>query len=128
MPMSQLKAKIQKEMTDAMKAKDASRTQTLRLIFSAIRKKEIDTRQDITDSEVEKTLLTMTKQVQETLEQAKKANAAPTIAESEAELKIIKEFLPEALSETEVQKIAEDFCTRGKMPYDIRPIMQYHRC
>lgn len=103
--MSALKERIQKATTEAMKAKDAARVQTLRLAFNAIRKKEIDERKDLSDAEVEKTLLTMIKQINETLEQATKLGAKPTIDEASAELKVIKEFLPEALSEADVQKI-----------------------
>ncbi|MBS1985697.1 MAG: GatB/YqeY domain-containing protein [Bdellovibrionales bacterium] len=105
--MSLLKDKIQKSVGEAMKSKQAARLQTLRLIWNAIRKKEIDDRKDLDDAGVEKTILTMMKQVQESLEQAKSAARAEAIAESEAELLILKEFLPEALPESEVQKIVD---------------------
>lgn len=104
---SPLKAKIQKSMTDAMKAKDAPRLQVIRMIFSNIRKKEIDGRKDIDDAEVERTLLTQLKQTQETLEQATKAAAQATIDEANFEIKVIKEFLPESLSEADVLKIVQ---------------------
>jgi uncharacterized protein len=118
--MSQLKARIQKSTTDAMKAKDAARVQTLRLAFNAVRKKEIDTRVDLTDAEVEKTLLTMIKQINETIEHARKANNQATIDESEAELKVLKEFLPQPMSEAdveaEVRKIVDGLKAAGTMP------------
>ncbi len=118
--MSQLKAKIQKTMTEAMKAKDASRLQIVRLIWNAIRKKEIDDRKDLTDADIEKTLLTMLKQTQESLAQAQGAARAEAIAESEGEIKVIKEFLPEAMSEEEVKKIINEIVAKlkesGKLP------------
>jgi len=103
--VSELKAKIQKSTTEAMKARDAARLQTLRLMWNAIRKKEIDDRKDLTDAEVEKSLLTMIKQVQESLEQAKGANRPEAVAECEQEITVMKEFLPQALPEAEVLKI-----------------------
>jgi len=103
--MSALKEKIQKSVTEAMKAKNAVRLQTLRLMWNAIRKKEIDDRKDLTDADVEKTLLTMIKQVQESLDQAKTANRPEAVAEAEAEILLMKEFLPEAMPEAEVLKI-----------------------
>ncbi len=118
--MSQLKDRIQKSMTEAMKAKDAPRLQTIRLIWNQIRKKEIDDRKDLVDGEIEKTLLTMIKQVQETLAQAQTAGRAESVQESEAEIKLIKEFLPEAMSQAEVQKIisgiVEGLKSSGKLP------------
>ncbi len=106
--MSQLKARLQKSITETMKAKDAARLQVLRLMFNNIRKKEIDDRKDLTDAEVEKVFLTQIKQVQESLEQAKTAARAESIAEAELELKTIKEFLPEQLDAAAVEKIVSD--------------------
>ena len=118
--MSALKAKIQKSITDAMKARDAVRLQTLRTVFNAIRKKEIDDRKDLNDAEVEKTLLTSIKQMQETLEQAKTANRPEMVAEAEQEIKTVKEFLPEAMSEAEVDQIisgiVEQLKSSGTLP------------
>lgn len=105
--MSALKEKIQKNVTEAMKAKNATRLQTLRLMWNAIRKKEIDERKDLDDAGVEKTLLTMIKQVQESLDQAKAAGRADAVAEQEAEIAVMKEFLPQALPEAEVLKIVQ---------------------
>ncbi len=112
--MASLKEKIQKEMTEAMKAREAAKLQTMRLIWNGIRKKEIDDRKDLSDAEIEKVLLGMIKQVQETLEQAQKNARAETIAESEFEIKILKSFLPEAMTEAEVLKIVNDLAESGR--------------
>ncbi len=118
--MSTLKEKIQKATTEAMKAREAMRVQTLRTLFNAVRKKEIDERKDLSDTEVEKTLLTVLKQLQESLEQAKGAGRAEMAAEAEAEIKILKEFLPEQMGEADVQKavaaLAEKLRAAGTLP------------
>lgn len=106
--MSALKAKIQSSITEAMKARNATRLQTLRTLFNAVRKKEIDERKDLEDAEIEKTLLTQIKQLQESLEQAKTANRPETVAEIEAEIAVAKEFLPEAMSAEQVEKIVRE--------------------
>jgi uncharacterized protein YqeY len=68
----------------------------------------------LSDAEIEKVLLGMIKQVQETLEQAQKNARAETIAESEFEIKILKSFLPEAMTEAEVLKIVNDLAESGR--------------
>jgi len=119
-PMSALKERIQKSINEAMKARAAVRLQTLRTVFNAVRKKEIDERKDLTDAEIEKTLLTSIKQMQETLDQAKTAGRADMIAEAEAEIAIVKEFLPQAMSDAEVEKIVagvlEQLKSSGTLP------------
>lgn len=97
-----------------MKAKDATRLQILRLMWNGVRKKEIDERKDLNDAEVEKTLLTQIKQINETLEQAKTAGRPEAVAEAENELRVLKEFLPEALPEAEVQKIVQGLFEKMK--------------
>lgn len=112
------KQEIQSAMTAAMKAKDAPRLQAIRGAWNAIRKKEIDTRVDLTDADVEKALLTLLKQSQESLDQAKAAGRAETVAEVEAEMNVWKEFLPKALTSEElaatVAKIYESL--KGTLP------------
>lgn len=112
------KQEVQSAMTAAMKAKNPPRLQAIRAAWNAIRKKEIDTRVDVTDADVEKTLLTLLKQSQESLDQAKAAGRGETVAEIETEMAVWKEFLPQALSPDElaatVAKIYESL--KGTLP------------
>ncbi|MBP7843830.1 MAG: GatB/YqeY domain-containing protein [Proteobacteria bacterium] len=116
----ELKARLQKSMTEAMKAKDASRLQSIRLMWNALRKREIDDRKDLSDQDIEKILLTMIKQSTESLEQAKSAGRADLQAEVEKEISIIKEFLPEQMSEADVlnkiKNIVADLKAKGSLP------------
>lgn len=115
-----LKEKIKEEMTAAMKAKDAVRLQSIRNIWNAIRKKEIDDRKDLTDTEVEKVLMTLTKQITESLEQAKTTGRADIADEVEKELKVFKEFLPEMMSPEKllevVTRIVCELKSAGTLP------------
>jgi uncharacterized protein YqeY len=116
----ELKSRIQKSMTEAMKSKDAARLQSLRLMWNALRKKEIDDRKDLSDQEIEKLLLTMVKQNTESLEQAKSAQRSDLQLEVEKEIAVIKEFLPQQLSESEViakvQAIAKTLKDNNQLP------------
>lgn len=102
------KKEIQTAMTAAMKAKDAPRLQSIRAAWNAIRKKEIDTKQEnLSDADVEKTLQTLIKQSNESLDQAKKANRADTVSEVEAEIAVLQEFLPKPLSDEELSSLVD---------------------
>ena len=118
--MSELKARLQKAQTDAMKARDPVRTQGLRMMMSNVRKREIDERKDLSDAEVEKVLTNMVKQLQETLDQAKTAGRAEAVTEAEAEIKLVKEFLPEAMSEAQVEEVVrkaiDELKAKGNFP------------
>ena len=69
-----LKDTIKDSMTTAMKAKDSERLQYIRNIWAAIRKKEIDDRKDLTDTEIQKVVMNLSKQLQESLDQARTNN------------------------------------------------------
>ncbi len=115
-----LKDTIKQSMTDAMKAKDAERLQAIRNVWNAIRKKEIDDRKDLSDTEVEKVVMNLTKQLQETIDQAKTTGRDDLAAESQKELAVLKGYLPEMLSSEEltkiVTKIVEDLKAAGTLP------------
>lgn len=115
-----LKDKIKEAMTSAMKAKESERLMAIRNIWNAIRKKEIDDRKDLTDTDVEKVVMTLSKQLQEGFDQAKASGRADISTELEKELKIYKEFQPEMMSLDELQKlvsqIVADLKTAGTLP------------
>ncbi len=118
--MSELKAKLQTAQVTAMKAREAQKVQALRNIMSAIKKREVDERKDMSDAEIEKLLLTMSKQIQETLDQAKTVGRPEAVAEAEFEMAIVKSFLPEQMSESQVNdmvaKIFVELKAAGPLP------------
>lgn len=100
-----VKEQIKTAMTNAMKAKEAERLQAIRNVWNAIRKKEIDDRKDLTDTEVQKVVMNLSKQLQETIDQAKTTGRDDLAKESLAELSVLKEFLPEMMSADELSKV-----------------------
>ncbi len=103
--MSPLAARIQEDVKAAMKAKDKARLGALRLITAAIKQKEVDERTELNDDQVIAVLEKMVKQRKDSIAQYEKAGRTE-LAEQEAfEIGIIQEYLPEPLSEAEIDAL-----------------------
>jgi len=100
-----LKSTIQKEVIAAMKAKDKPRLGTIRLITSAIKQIEVDERIELDNTRIITVLDKMVKQRRESISQFKTAGRDELVAQESFEIDIIQEFLPQALSEEEVEEI-----------------------
>jgi uncharacterized protein len=97
-----LKEKIVADMTAAMKAKDAARTSTLRMVKAAITNREKEGGGDLGDEDVMKLLRSQVKQRRDSVEQYQKASR-PELADKElAEIAVIEEYLPQAASQDEI--------------------------
>jgi uncharacterized protein YqeY len=95
--------KIQKDITDAMRARDEQRLSALRMIKAALKNKEIDKMGALTDQEAQQVLTTMVKQRKDSIDQFTKGGR-PELAEKEAaEITIIEAYLPKAVSSEEIQ-------------------------
>jgi uncharacterized protein len=94
-----LEAQISQQIVTAMKAHEAERTGTLRLIKNALKNKSIEKRAPLTQAEGEQTLASMIKQRRDSIEQFTKGNRTDLVAIEQAEIVIIEEFLPKALDE-----------------------------
>ena len=116
-----LETLITQQVVLAMKAHDAVRTGTLRLIKNALKNKAIEKRAPLTPAESEQALATMVKQRRDSIEQFTKGNR-PELADAEAaEIVVIEEFLPKALDEAGLtalvaEAVAEVAATSGKAP------------
>src|SRR5689334_6218271 len=126
-----LEARISQEMVLAMKARDAERTGTLRLIKTALKNKAIDKRGLLTATEEQQTLATMIKQRRDSIEQFTKGNRPELAAKEAAEIVVIEEFLPKALDEEGLRAlvaevIAEHANATGKTPSpkDMGPVIK----
>jgi uncharacterized protein YqeY len=95
----ELEALVNQQMIAAMKARDAERTGTLRLIKSALKNKSIEKRAPLTQVEGEQTLATMIKQRRDSIEQFTNGNRPELAAKEASEIVVIEEFLPKALDQ-----------------------------
>lgn len=102
--MSNLKSRISAATTTAMRARERERVKALRLVNAAIKQAEIDGRADLADTDVVTVLARMRKQRQDSLAQFSKAGREDLAAIERFEIGVIEEFLPAAMSETEIQE------------------------
>jgi hypothetical protein len=99
---SPLKTTLMDSVKDAMRAKDKERLNVLRQMTAAIKQVEVDNRTDLSDDDIIVILTKMSKQRREALDQYTQAGRDDLAQIEEAEMAIIKEFLPEALSDEEI--------------------------
>ena len=102
-----LKDRIQQAVKDAMRGGDKRRLGTLRLVTAAIKQREVDERIELDDAQVLQVLDKMGKQRRESLDQYRKAARDDLAAQEEYELGVLQEFLPEPLSDTEIDALIE---------------------
>jgi len=103
-----LKEQIKADIKDAMRAKDTAKRDTLRNLSAAIKQIEVDERKDLTDSEVEAILTKYAKQREDALAQFKEAGRDDLVEKEQAELKIVRAYLPEPLTDEELEAMVRE--------------------
>jgi len=93
---------IQEAVKIALKSGDAVTLSTLRLLLSALHNEEIKLRRQLTADEIQKTITTLCKQRSEAIELFRKGGREELAQKEEAELLVLKRYLPQPLSEAEV--------------------------
>jgi len=107
MSENNLKAQLQSEMKSSMKSGDKLRLLVIRTTLAAIKQIEVDERIEPDDARIVGVLDKMVKQRRESVSQFTTAGRNDLIVIEEAEIVIIKEFLPEALSEKKIAELIE---------------------
>ena len=103
-----LKSKITEEIKNSLKNGDKDRVSALRLLLAAIKQKEIDSREQLSDLEVIQVITKLAKQRKESIDQYLKANRTDLAQKEELELKILSSYLPSQLSDKEVEKVIDE--------------------
>ncbi|MFK7814714.1 MAG: GatB/YqeY domain-containing protein [Gammaproteobacteria bacterium] len=111
--MSDLKAKLTEDMKTAMRGGDKERLQTIRLILSAVKQQEVDTREEQSDNDIIASLTKMQKQRRESISQFEKAGRQDLVDKEKQELVVISEYLPAALSEDEIDNLISAAMTKS---------------
>ncbi len=124
---SNVYSRIQEDMKSAMRAKEVARLGTIRLLIAAIRQREIDERITLDDAQIFAVIDKMIKQRNDSIEQYKQANRQELADKEEAELVVLKQYLPQALTEAEIaDMIKEAFTTTGAtLVKDMVKVMAY---
>jgi uncharacterized protein len=103
-----LKARITEAMKDAMKARAKERLAAIRLILTEFKKIEVDERIDVEDTRALSVMEKMIKQRRESIKQYEAGGRPELAAAEQAEIDVIQEFMPQALSEAEIAAIIAD--------------------
>jgi uncharacterized protein YqeY len=100
-----LKARITEDMKNAMRAKEATRLSTIRMLLAAMKQREIDERIELADADVVAIIDKMIKQRRESIVQFD-AGSRPDLAAAErAEITLLQAYMPQPLSETEIDSL-----------------------
>ncbi len=104
---STLKPELTTDMKSSMKSGDKKRLGVVRLILAAIKQIEVDERIELDDTRILAVLDKMAKQRRESISHYSDAGRDDLVAVEQAEIEIIQEYLPEALSEAEINDLVE---------------------
>lgn len=99
-----LSKQIVSDLTASMKAQDASRTSTLRMVKAAMMNRQIEKGSELDDDDVQKLLRSLVKQRRDAIEQYDKAGRQELVAKEKAEIEIIETYLPQAASSEEIER------------------------
>ena len=108
-----MRERIAQAMKDALKSKDQAALSTIRLISAALKDRDIAARSDnnhdgISDDEILSMLQTMIKQRNESAKMYEAGGRPELAAAEQAEIELIKQFLPEQLSDDDIEKAIKD--------------------
>lgn len=124
--------RLKSEMKAAMKSRQKERLGVIRLILSATKQVEVDERIELDDARVIAVLDKMLKQRRESIKQYRDANRVDLAEVEEAEVLVIQDFLPKALTEDEITEMVQAAITdssassikdMGKVMGIVRPAM-----
>ena len=102
-----LAEKIVSDLTASMKAQDAARTSTLRMVKAAMMNRQIEKGGQLDDEEISRLLRSLVKQRRDSIEQYEKAGRNELADKESQEIKIIEAYLPQAASEEEIAQAVQ---------------------
>ena len=100
-----LKQKLQEDLKSSMKNKDNTKKSVVTLIRASIKQYEGDNRGELDDSQIIDLIAKLLKQTKDSLDEFKKAGREDLMTQAEAEIEVLKEYLPQQLSEEELNEI-----------------------
>ena len=106
--------KITKDLLDAMKSKDAFKLSVLRMLKSALKNEEINKKSPLTDDEVLAIIKKQVKTRKDSMNEYASYNRMDLADSLQKEIDILNEYLPEELSDEELEKIVKETITKVK--------------
>src|SRR5215510_13679478 len=99
-----LTTQIVADLTASMKAQDAARTSTLRMVKAAMMNRQIEKGSELDDDDMQKLLRSLVKQRRDSIEQYEKAGRQELVDKEAAEIAVIETYLPQAASADEIEQ------------------------
>ncbi len=120
-----LQERLQEDLRNAMRQKDELRRTILRMVRAAIQNEEIALQKQLDDAGVLKILATQVRQHQESITEFQRGKRLDLVEKEEAELAIIRQYMPHQLSQEEISQIARDTIAKvGAIgPSDVGKVM-----
>jgi uncharacterized protein YqeY len=106
-----LNQQIKSDIKDAMRAKDTVKRDTLRNIQAAVKQIEVDERRDVTDADLETIMMKYLKQREDAKTQFADAGRDDLVVKEDAEIAIVKAYLPEPMDDTELEAVIKEVIT-----------------
>ena len=100
--------KIQSDMYQAMKDRNAAKSKTLRVVFAKLKDKKIEKRDDLSEVEELKVLQTLAKQRKESITMFRNGGRDDLVEQESKELQIIEQYLPKMMTDEEIKKIVKN--------------------
>src|SRR5215216_2489832 len=100
-----LSKQIVADLTSAMKAQDANRMSTLRMVKAAMMNRQIEKGSELDDDDMQKLMRSLVKQRRDSIEQYEKAGRQELVVKEQAEIDVIETYLPQAVSQEEIERI-----------------------
>lgn len=131
--MNPLRKRIDEDMKAAMRAKDTALLGTIRLLISAIKQREIDERITLDETQIIAVVEKLIKQRNDSIAQFKTAKRDDLVAKEEAEIVVLKHYLPTQLSSAEIDEIIAKIIANikptslkdlGKVIAAVKPLVQ----
>ena len=117
---------IDTDIKGAMKAREKVKLTCLRNFKSALRYREIEKKETLTEAEEIEVLSSVAKKLRDTIEQARQGGREDLAQESQVELDLVKTYLPEQMDEAEIEKLAREAIdkTGAEGPQGIGQVMK----
>ncbi len=121
-----LKQQLQHDLQDAMRARDEQRKLALRMALTAVQLAEVEQRSDLDDAAIAEVIRKEVRRREDALEMVRQSGRADVIAEDEAQIAILRSYLPQLLTAEELAAIAREVIVevQAASPADMGKVMK----
>ncbi len=121
-----IKQRIEDDLRQAIKARDDLRKRTLRMVITSLKLAEVDRQAELDDPAILGLIQKEVKSRQESVAEAKQAGRDDLVESTQAEIDLLQEYLPQALSESELKALVEETIDEvgAESPADMGKVMK----